>query len=289
MLPKLNILHEDNDILVCIKPAGIPCESDNGRSPDLLNMVKNHLAVSFHKYGNGTTNLRKQNTDIPYAALLHRLDRPVGGVMVFAKNQKAAACLSNDIKAKSQGKSVLFEKEYLAVLAGTEPIFSNKSIESPARHTLHDYIKTDKRSNTSFITSKEDSDGKPATLSYQVLDSRFVVLPSLSDKELSLSLVRIKLKTGRHHQIRLQMKNHLNGIWGDHKYNPLFKSDVDFRKLQTDFSKYAKHTFGKMQSGRITDLALFSSKLTFLHPFTGEELSFETRPDSSVFHFFIES
>lgn len=281
MLPKLNILHEDNDILVCIKPAGMPCESDNGRSPDLLNMIKNYLAVSARKYGSGSTNLKKQNAGssgfVPYAALLHRLDRPVGGVMVFAKNRKAAARLSNDIRAKSKGESVLFEKEYMAVLAGTGPILADTAAKSSLWHTLHDYIRTDKKSNTSFITSKEDSDGKPAGLAYQILDGRSVLFPNISDKKLLLSLVRIKLKTGRHHQIRLQMQNHLNGIWGDRKYNPLFNSDVDFRKLQAEFEK------------SITDLALFSSKLTFLHPITEKKLCFEAEPDFSVFSFFFRN
>lgn len=265
MLPKLNILYEDNDILVCVKPAGIPCESDNGRSPDLLNIIKNYLSESTRKSGNNF---------IPYAALLHRLDRFVGGVMVFAKNRNAAARLSNDIREKSMGKDVLFEKEYMAVLAGTGTILDDTASKSPSWHTLHDYIKTDKKSNTSFITSKEAAGAKPAELSYRILKSRSVFIQSLSDKELSLYFVQIKLKTGRHHQIRLQMQSHLSGIWGDRKYNPLFNSTVDFRKLQAEYGK------------SFTDLALFSSKLSFLQPVTGEKLCFEAKPDFPVISIF---
>lgn len=260
MLPRLKILFEDEHILVCVKPTGMPCESDRSGAPDLLNIVKNHLLGS-------------------YTALLHRLDRPVGGVMVFAKNKSAAAALSLDIKNHSRGMDSFFEKEYLAVLTGKITQVGS------SWHDLSDYIAKDTKTNSSFITTKEDSRGKLAVLSYYIENKREISLPGLlspdmspSGSTLTLLLVRIKLKTGRHHQIRIQMQEHLGGIWGDKKYNPLFQPRLDYKKIQAEFNNTAC---------RVGELALFSSALGFLHPVTKERLHFEASPSNSVFPFFL--
>lgn len=284
MLPRLKILFEDEHILVCVKPAGMPCESDRSGAPDLLNIVKTHLSGS-------------------YTALLHRLDRPVGGVMVFAKNKSAAAALSLDIKNHSQGVDSFFEKEYMAVLTEkaykgdkknrTDSIIQNdaqKEADSTIQtsknwHDLSDYIAKDTKTNSSFITTKEDSRGKLAVLSYYIENKREISLPGLlgpdispSGDTLTLLLVRIRLKTGRHHQIRVQMQEHLGGIWGDKKYNPLFQPRLDYKKIQAEFNNKAC---------RVGELALFSSALGFLHPITKERLHFEASPSNSVFPFFL--
>lgn len=296
MLPRLKILFEDEHILVCVKPAGMPCESDRSGAPDLLNIVKSHLLGS-------------------YAALLHRLDRPVGGVMVFAKNKSAAAALSLDIKKHSQGIDGFFEKEYLAVL--TERTYKGDTKNQAGKitqadtqkqagritqadmqkqagkitqvgsswHDLSDYIAKDTKTNSSFITTKEDSRGKLAVLSYYIENKREISLPGLLGSDISpsggtltLLLVRIRLKTGRHHQIRVQMQEHLGGIWGDKKYNPLFQPRLDYKKIQAEFNN---------PDCRVGELALFSSTLGFLHPVTKEKLRFEASPSNSVFPFFL--
>ncbi|MBO5714449.1 MAG: RNA pseudouridine synthase, partial [Clostridia bacterium] len=100
-MEELNILYEDNHIIVVLKPQNVPTCEDDSKDPDLLNMVKDYIKVTYNKPGN------------VYVGLVHRLDRPTGGVMVFAKSSKAAARLSEGMKTGD------FEKKYLAVLVGT--------------------------------------------------------------------------------------------------------------------------------------------------------------------------
>lgn len=185
---KVNILHEDEDIIVCVKPFGMPVQEDKSRDTDLLSFLKNHI---FEK---------EELDEEPYLALIHRLDRPVGGVMVFAKNQNAAAKLSDQVQ---DGTMI---KYYQAILTG----------ELPDEYgTLVDYILKNGKTNTSKIVKKETKGAKRAELYYEVLDV-------LETDEGILSYVLIQIHTGRHHQIRVQMAGRGAGIYGDTKYNPLF-------------------------------------------------------------------
>lgn len=183
---KPNILLEDRDILVCRKQPGVPVQSDRTLDYDLVNQLKNYL----HE---------KEEHKAPYIGLVHRLDRPVGGVMVFAKTPQAAKELSKQIQKKKM------EKTYLCVVQKdlSEQIGKDRTY-------LEDYIRKDGRSNTSVIVSKSDKAGKCAQLYYRVLE---VVEGN--------SLVEVWLLTGRHHQIRVQMAAHVGGLVGDTKYNPL--------------------------------------------------------------------
>ena len=185
---KVNILYEDEDIIVCVKPFGMPVQEDKSRDTDLLSYLKNHIFEM------------EELEEEPYLALIHRLDRPVGGVMVFAKNQKAAANLSDQMQ---DGTMI---KYYQAIVTG----------ELPDEYgTLVDYLVKDGKTNTSKIVKKETKGAKRAELEYEVLDV-------LETDEGILSYVLIQLHTGRHHQIRVQMAGRGAGIYGDTKYNPQF-------------------------------------------------------------------
>jgi len=185
---KVEILYEDADLIVCVKPYGMPVQSDKSRDTDLLSYLKNYL---FEK---------EELEEEPYLAMVHRLDRPVGGVMVFARNQKAAAKLSDQI----QEKTML--KYYQAVLTGELPDDSGM---------LEDYLIKDGKTNTSMVVDKGTKGAKKAKLAYEVLDV-FETDAGI------LSYVLIELITGRHHQIRVQMAKRGCGIYGDTKYNPPF-------------------------------------------------------------------
>ena len=175
---ELDILYEDRHILVCRKPAGIPVQSAKVGVKDMVSILKNYR------------NEKEQN---PYIGLVHRLDQPVEGVMVFAKTKEAAAELSRQV---TDGR---MKKQYLAVVCG-----------KPARKEGHlvDYLLKDGRTNTSSVVKKEAKGAKKAELDYTVR------------KETGdYALAEIQLLTGRHHQIRVQMAAAGMPLAGDRKYN----------------------------------------------------------------------
>lgn len=185
---KLDILYEDDVMIACVKPFGVPSQQDKSNDEDMVTIVKNYIY---------------DNSDIdeePYVAPIHRLDRPVGGVMIFAKTREAAANLSDQLQ---DGEII---KYYQAILTGALPDECGE---------LVDYIVHDTKTNTSKIAKKGDKGAKKAVLNYEVLDE-------FETDSGILSYVLIELETGRHHQIRLQMASRGCGIWGDTKYNPIF-------------------------------------------------------------------
>lgn len=185
---KVDILHEDNDIIVCIKPFGMPAQGDKSRDTDLLSILKNHI------FEEGDMD------EEPYLAMVHRLDRPVGGIMVFAKNQKAAANLSDQVQ---DGTMIKF---YQAVVTGELPEECG---------LLEDYLLKDSKTNTTKVVKKGTKGAKKAQLEYEVLDV-------METDDGILSYILIELITGRHHQIRAQFASRGAGIYGDTKYNPKF-------------------------------------------------------------------
>jgi len=201
----MKILYEDNHLLVVVKPINIPVQEDDSHDLDLLNMLKKYLKEKYNKPGN------------VYLGLVHKLDRPVGGVMVFAKTSKAASRLSEQVRTQK------FNKEYHAVITG--------KIESKGK--LIDKLLKDKNNNQVSVNLK----GKEAILEYEVIK---YIEP--------YSLVKINLKTGRSHQIRVQFSSRGYPLYGDQKYN--------------------KRAKPKEQ------IALFANKLCFYHPITNEYLEF---------------
>ena len=212
----LNILYEDNHVIVVLKPQGVPSCGDESGDDSLLEMVRRYLKVTYDKPGN------------VYVGLVHRLDRPTGGVMVFAKTSKAAARLSAQMKEGD------FEKKYLAVLVGTPK-------ESSA--TVVNYLKKNSLTNTVYVATETTEGAKRSELSYKLLDSVDDVI----------SLVKIKLETGRSHQIRVQFSCRGLPVFGDARYggNTLMKG---------------------------ANLALWAAELSFLHPVTKDRMVFVSYP-----------
>lgn len=176
--PKINIIYEDNHLLVVEKPINIPVCEDESKDLDLLNILKQYIKEKYNKPGN------------VYLGLIHRLDRPVGGIMVFAKTSKAASRLSNQVRENKLNKT------YYAVI-------ENKL---KPKDTLKDYLIKDKKTNTTKTTTSNL--GKESILNYEVIKT----------KE-NLNLVKINLITGRSHQIRVQFSSRNNPLFGDQKYN----------------------------------------------------------------------
>ncbi len=172
----INIIYEDNHLLVVEKPINIIVQEDNTKDKDLLTILKEYIKEKYNKPGN------------VYLGLVHRLDRPVGGLMVFAKTSKAAGRLSEQIRNKT------FIKIYNAVVMG--------NINQSGK--LENYLLKDEKKNI----VKVDKNGKLAILNYKKLKYKD-----------NMSLVEIHLETGRSHQIRVQMSNYGYPLFGDQKYN----------------------------------------------------------------------
>ncbi|MBQ8085346.1 MAG: RluA family pseudouridine synthase [Lachnospiraceae bacterium] len=224
---KIDILYEDADILVCVKPYGMPVQGDKSRDTDMLTYLKNHIFE------------REKMEEEPYLAMIHRLDRPVGGVMVFAKNRSAAANLSDQVQ---DGTMIKF---YQAVLTGELP---------DDYGTLTDYLLKYGKTNTTKVVDKGVKGAKKAVLDYEVLDV-------METDDGILTYVLIQLVTGRHHQIRVQMASRNAGIYGDTKYNP------KFMKVKKKYQQ----------------MALYSTRIEFEHPTSGEHLVFKQEPEGDAF------
>lgn len=177
----LNILYEDNHIIIVEKKPNVLCQGDITKDLDLLTMIKKYIKEKYQKPGN------------VYLGLVHRLDRPVGGIMVFARTSKAANRLSTTIQNHEM------TKEYLLVCHGK---LENSGV-------FEDYI--EKKEEKSIISK----DGKYAKLEYTVLDSID-----------NYSLVKVNLITGRHHQIRLQFASRNHPLYGDQLYGKQDKKQI---------------------------------------------------------------
>lgn len=202
---KINIIYEDNHLLVVEKPINMPVQADESKDLSLLDYLKEYIKEKYNKPGN------------VYLGLVHRLDRPVGGIMVFAKTSKAASRLSEQIRKNE------FEKIYNAIIVGkikNEDVFIDKLLK-------------DKKTNMTRVNEQ----GKISELSYKLIDYKD-----------DLSLVKIYLKTGRSHQIRVQYSSRNYPLYGDQRYN--------------------KNAIVGQQ------LALFAMQLSFMHPTTKEQLKF---------------
>lgn len=216
-IQKLKVIYEDNHIIVVEKIPNVPSQSDKTGDIDMLTMVKQYIKEKYNKPGN------------VYLGLVHRLDRPVGGIMIFAKTSKAASRLSDQVREK------VFKKKYLAVVDGK---IENKS------GTLEDYLYKDERNNISKVVNKDKKNAKLAKLDYDVIKY---------DEVKNLSLVKVNLHTGRHHQIRVQLSNFGHSIFGDQKYGT---------------------------RGQGKQIALWAYELTINHPITKEEMTFKDLPES---------
>ena len=214
-MEKLNVIYEDNHVIVVEKPVNIPSQADKTGDVDMLSIAKHYLKEKYQKPGE------------VYLGLIHRLDRPVGGVMVFAKTSKAAARLSEQVRTKQ------FEKQYLVVVDGK--IDSEKGI-------LEDYLLKNERNNISKVVKEGTKNAKLASLDYEVLKYA---------EDIQLSVVKVNLHTGRHHQIRVQFASRGHSLYADQKYGT---------------------------RGRGKQIALWAYKLSFYHPISKQKLTFQVLP-----------
>ena len=178
---EFQIIYEDRQLIVCQKPAGIPVQSARAGTKDMVSMLKNYRKE--HERTNGE----------PYIGLVHRLDQPVQGLIVFAKTKQAAASLS------AQAADGRMKKHYRAVVCGQPP---------RQEGVLEDYLLKDARTNTSRIVPEGTKGAKRARLSYRLLEQKG-----------GYALVQVELMTGRHHQIRVQMAGADMPLTGDRKYH----------------------------------------------------------------------
>jgi len=176
----IRILYEDNHLLVVVKPPNIPVQGDISGDPDLLTLLKAYIKSRYNKLGN------------VFLGLVHRLDRPVGGTMVFARTSKAASRLSEQVRKHDM------EKIYLCVAQGCPGSMKGR---------LTDHLLKDEKENVVKVVEPGTPGSKQAILDYEVI----------AQKE-GLSLVKVNLITGRSHQIRVQMANNGTPLFGDAKY-----------------------------------------------------------------------
>ena len=175
----VQILYEDNHLLVVVKPPNMPTQADASGDPDLHSLMKAYIAEAYQKPG------------AVYLGLVHRLDRPVGGLVVLARTSKAADRLSAQVREKT------LARQYVAAVRG----------EAPAEGELRDWLLKDERTNTVRAVAAGTPGAKDARLAWE----------KAGEAE-GLSLIRVKLDTGRSHQIRVQLSHAGMPIWGDARY-----------------------------------------------------------------------
>lgn len=216
---KFKVIYEDKNLIVAEKPQGIPCQADKTGDKDLYSMVYEYLS---------------KTNKTPILNLINRIDRPVGGLVLFGKTAEATKKLSKDLLSRN------IKKDYLAVVNGIPELEVAE---------LKDFIITEGSLNISKVASAEIKNAKEAILSFKLLQS-------LEQNGENLSLLNIRLKTGRHHQIRLQLSNHGIPIWGDTKYNPEFQNVKEWHNI-----------------------ALWAYKLKLSHPITRKPLELYSLPE----------
>lgn len=228
-LTSQDILYEDKDIIVCHKKPGIATQTSRLGEPDMLSILKNYLRSS-------------------YIGLIHRLDQPVEGILVFAKTKEAAAGLS----AQNEGETM--SKKYYAAIA--------QEGEIREEAVLVDFLMKSGRENISKVVDKEVKGARRSELSYRIVKSL------QQENGQRTALVRVKLGTGRHHQIRVQMANAGMPLLGDTKYG-------------SEKSKCLSMDMG------IKSVALCAYDLEFVHPKTGKKMNFMIEPSGNAFRMFL--
>ena len=227
----LKVLFEDENIIVCKKESGISSQTERGFAPDMVSILMNYQ----HEKG----------IENPYVGVIHRLDKPVSGVMVYAKNKTAAAFLSKELANKQ------FNKKYYAIV-----IDNNCSIQDTLKvaGTLRNHLIHDVKANSSYVTNDtNNNEAKEAILNYKIMGTTAI-------DDINLALLDIELFTGRHHQIRVQLSHAGFPIIGDKKYNSNMPEKLPYKLKKTG-------------------LALCAYNLSFKHPVTKEIMEFSLEPD----------
>lgn len=245
---KVNILYEDKYIIVCQKPAGVSSQTERGFDPDMVSILMNHL----HESG----------VEQPYVGVIHRLDKPVSGVMVYAKTKEAAASLSKELAEHS------FSKRYYAIVMNDSAKLENIGDKT----TLENYLLHDVKSNSSSVvnnpttntseTSNNTNDSQPHS-NAKLAKLNYTLLNYATLEGIDLALLDIELLTGRHHQIRVQLSHAGHPILGDMKYNKNLSDKLPYKIKKAG-------------------LALCAYNLQFKHPKTGNLMNFTAMPEGKI-------
>lgn len=242
---KIKIIYEDRDILVIQKPPGLAAQTAKVGQQDAVSELKNYLAA---KVPEGHSKRE------PYLGIIHRLDQPVEGLLVFAKNKKAAAALTSQLRGEKESGTGILNKFYYGVFCGNASGGSGELIDDLYKDS----------SGKAFVWEQSGGEKLPqvkrAVLQYSVLQVVQV-------QNIALSLVKIHISTGRYHQIRAQMSHAGMSLLGDTKY-----ADAATRAIS--------------QKLNIRNTALCAFELEFYHPTTKEKMSFQIKPQGEVFSFF---
>ena len=228
----LKIFYEDKDLIVVKKPVGVESQAVHSFAPDMVSEIRKHISQTVANSAGNAAEI--------YVGVIQRLDKPVGGIMVYAKNRQAAAILSKQVQTHQ------IRKTYQAVVCGRPERQEGRFV---------DYLLKDEKQNVSKIVGQQTDGAKLAELDYRVL--------GIAEKDgQELSLVEIHLKTGRHHQIRVQFAGHGCPLWGDARYG-------------TGIARQS--------------VALSSCGLAFKHPFTKKFMEFSMEPEGMIFRKFSKS
>lgn len=237
---KLEIIYEDKEIIVCYKPPGVATQTASLSGQDMVSLLKNYLA-------------KQTKEKLPYIGVIHRLDQPVSGLLVFAKNQKAAASLSKQIQDGNANKDyIAMCSGILEEKSGTLVHYSKKDsvtklamVADVDEFDRNPEIKSEKPSNENKKSKETDSSSyKKAVLTYEV------------EKEFEqVSIIKVQLQTGRFHQIRAQFSHIGHALLGDSKYGNSISRELSMKK-------------------KINKVALCAYRLVLKHPVTGKKMEF---------------
>ena len=232
---RTKVIYEDKDIIVAQKPAGLATQTARVGQADMVSELKNHIAPA-------------QGGKSPYLGVIHRLDQPVEGLLVFAKNQKAAADLTKQLSGQT------LNKQYYVAVCGQPPAPEGE---------LVDYLWKTPDGKAQVVTGEQDKypEAKCAILRYRIIGERNL-LPSSTGG--GVFFADIHIETGRFHQIRAQMAHAGMPLLGDVKYG-------------------TEESMARSRELSVRNVALCAYKLEFLHPFTGKPLSFCIKPEGKVF------
>ena len=256
---RMRIEYEDRQLLVVFKEAGLPVQTGRTSRRDLVSLLKNHLAQESAAVTDARQTAAESKTAgkilyqtsgqipgagitaaaEPYLGIVHRLDQPVEGLLVFAKTQKSAAALSAQAASKDpEGMEKIYQALVCPDAASYPMVLEGRKKDV----TLVDWLGRDRSSNMAYVTSDTEKEAKRAELKFRTLWIRE-----------GRALLEIRLLTGRHHQIRIQMAHAGMPLLGDRKY-------------------------GNAQGREGEPLCLCASRLSFVHPATKEKLSFRVEP-----------
>lgn len=260
----VRIEYEDKDILVIYKESGLPVQTGRTSRRDLVSILKNHLALA---QGNAA---KDHMTQEPYLGIVHRLDQPVEGLLVFAKTPKSAAALSAQAAAKSRqqgsGRRIpdsepdCMEKIYQAAVCLDQSSYPLALEAIKKEVILTDWLGRDLSDHTAYIAAMGEKGAKCAKLSFRTLWIRD-----------SIALLEIRLHTGRHHQIRIQMAHAGMPLLGDRKYG----RDI----LPAPGRRQHEEEITSTERGNYTGpICLCAAHLAFTHPSTKEKMEFSVTP-----------